>query len=92
MTSSEFDGHGDVDPGVNVDEDIAVPLRLLHYSWARYVCQWMDSQGQGKLWPFYRAWRDDFTNDRMGLRAFAQVMGQTAKDANDAWVAWVLKL
>jgi hypothetical protein len=62
----------------------------LHYAMARYACQWMDDQG--KLWPFYRAWRDSKADDPTGARAFASVMGKTPAEANDAWLAWVRRL
>ena len=35
-------------------------LRARHYALARSVCAWLDAQG--KLWPFYHAWRDGFTS------------------------------
>ena len=38
----------------------------LHYAMARYACQWLDERGQ--LWSFYRAWRDDVTDDPTGER------------------------
>jgi hypothetical protein len=47
----------------------------LHYAMARYACQWLDARG--KLWPFYRAWRDGVTSDPTGEKAFAQVMDTT---------------
>jgi hypothetical protein len=62
----------------------------LHYAMARYVCQWLDAQG--KLWPFYRAWRDDVANDPTGEKAFSRVIGEAPRDANDAWVEWVRRL
>ena len=54
---------------------------------ARYVCQWLDERG--KLWPFYRAWRDGFDSDPTGASAFERVTGQTPATANAAWTAWV---
>lgn len=62
----------------------------LHYAMARYVCQWLDEQG--KLWPFYRAWRDDAADDPTGEKAFARVTGEQPRDANDAWATWVRRL
>jgi hypothetical protein len=47
----------------------------LHYPMARYACQWLHDRG--KLWPFYRRWRDGVTSDPTGENAFAQVMGTT---------------
>jgi hypothetical protein len=62
----------------------------LHYAMARYACQWLDQRG--KLWAFYRAWRDTRDTDPTGERAFAAVVGQTPAEANDAWQAWVKRL
>jgi hypothetical protein len=62
----------------------------LHYAMARYVCQWLDERG--KLWTFYRAWRDGVDDDPTGERAFAQAMGQTPAQANERWAAWVQRL
>jgi hypothetical protein len=62
----------------------------LHYAMARYACQWLDQQG--KLWAFYRAWRDGRQSDPTGERAFAAVVGQTPTEANDAWQTWVKRL
>jgi hypothetical protein len=63
---------------------------LLHSAAARATCQWLD--GQGMLWPFYRAWRDGFAKDHDGFGAFTRVTGRppTAPEAEAAWRAWVL--
>jgi hypothetical protein len=63
---------------------------LLHSAMARATCQWLD--GQGMLWPVYRAWRDGFAGDRDGLVAFTHVTGRapTAPEAEAAWRTWVL--
>jgi hypothetical protein len=62
----------------------------LNYATARYFCQWLESQG--KLWPFYRAWRDGYASDPTGERAFTAVVGATPAAANDAWRAWARAL
>jgi hypothetical protein len=62
----------------------------LHYATARYVCQWHDARGE--LWPFYRAWQDDFADDRTGERALAKVVRMSPADASAAWTAWVRTL
>jgi hypothetical protein len=62
----------------------------LHYAMARYACQWLDDQG--KLWPFYRAWREGHEEDPSGARAFAAVMGKTPEEASEAWLGWVRRL
>jgi hypothetical protein len=72
------------------DDVFRGPDESLNYATARYFCQWMDSQR--RLWPFYRAWRDDFANDPSGVKAFARVMGKSPSEANAAWVAWVTAL
>lgn len=42
---------------------------------ARYACQWLDERG--KLWPFYRAWRDGVRDDPSGEKAFERIVGMT---------------
>ncbi len=66
--------------------DAAKEIEGVHYALARSVCAWLDAQG--KLWPFYRAWRDGFDDDETGERAFRSVMGGTPKELNAAWAAW----
>jgi hypothetical protein len=73
------------DGGHAIDE----PARVLHYAVARSVASWLDTQG--KLWPFYRAWRDarrGAEDDPTGERSFARVMGGSPSDLNERWVAW----
>jgi hypothetical protein len=62
----------------------------LHYAMARYACKWLDDRG--KLWDFYRAWRDSVAEDRTGEAAFKAAVGMSPADANDAWTAWVKRL
>ena len=62
-------------------------LESLHYSVARDVCRWLDARGL--LWRVYAAWRDAVTVDMTGEAAFARVVGQTPKQANAEWLAWV---
>ncbi|MCA9596692.1 MAG: hypothetical protein KC776_25420 [Myxococcales bacterium] len=59
----------------------------LHYAMARYLCQWLDAQG--KLWPFYHRFRDDFATDPTGRSAFAAVVGMSPEEAHPAWQRWV---
>jgi hypothetical protein len=59
----------------------------LHYAMARYTCQWLDARGE--LWAFYAAWRDGVLEDPSGRHTFERVVGMTAADANDAWIAWL---
>jgi hypothetical protein len=59
----------------------------LHYAMARYACQWLDERG--KLWAFYRAWRDDAAHDPTGEKAFATIVGETPRAADEAWATWV---
>lgn len=69
------------------------PRRALAYAAARYVCQWLDSDAQKqKLWPFYHAWRDHFSDDPLGVKAFTQVVGKAPSEANDEWQKWVQAL
>lgn len=62
----------------------------LNYATARYVCQWLDERG--KLWPFYRRWRDRFAEDPTGEQAFKDVVGMTPAEAHAVWAKWVLRL
>lgn len=72
------------------DEAFRDEREKLHYATARYFCQWLDAQG--RLWPFYRAYRDGFAADPTGEKAFERVMGESPSAANAAWRAWVGKL
>jgi hypothetical protein len=72
------------------DEEFRGTHEALNYAAARYFCQWLD--GQGKLWPFYRQWRDDFASDATGEKTFAAVMGKSPSELNAKWVAWVKAL
>lgn len=67
----------------NDDED-------LHYASARYLCQWLDQQG--KLWPFYQRYRDNYAIDPTGAASFQAITGKTPAEANDAWMRWVKRL
>jgi hypothetical protein len=62
----------------------------LHKATARYACQWLDERG--KLWSFYRTWRDAGSSDASGERAFTEIVGATPKEANQEWVKWVRAL
>jgi hypothetical protein len=61
-------------------------LRMLHHAMARSVCAWMDHQG--RLWPFFEAWRDTFSTDPTGEKAFEKVMASTPTALNGKWVEW----
>jgi len=62
------------------------------YAVARFACQWMDSPEQGRLWRFYRTWRAHAADDASGEKSFAQVFGQTPREADAAWQKWVRAL
>jgi hypothetical protein len=62
----------------------------LHYAMARYACQWLDDQG--KLWPFYQAWRDNAAADPKGEKAFERVVGKPPREMHAAWAKWVKAL
>jgi hypothetical protein len=59
------------------------------YAVARFACQWMDSPGQDRLWRFYRAWRGRAPDDPTGEASFAEVFGQTPREADAAWQKWL---
>lgn len=62
----------------------------LHYSMARYICQWLDERG--KLWPFYQRWRDTVATDPTGEKAFREIVGMTPAEAHVPWSKWALAL
>jgi len=62
----------------------------LNYATARYFCQWLDRQG--KLWPFYRYFRDHRRDDPSGQKAFEVVLGKTPAAASPDWARWVQRL
>jgi hypothetical protein len=62
----------------------------LHYATARYLCQWLDQQGQ--LWPFYQRFRDGHGADPTGEKAFQAVTGKSPLEANAEWARWVKRL
>ena len=62
----------------------------LHYALARYFCQWLDEHD--RLWPFYRAWRDDQAADPTGEKTFTAIVGKSPAAANDEFRQWVLAL
>jgi hypothetical protein len=62
----------------------------LNYATARYFCLWLE--GQGKLWPFYQAWRDSVATDPTGEKAFRTVMGKSPAELDDTWAAWAKSL
>ncbi len=72
------------------DEAFRAGDEELHYAMARYACQWLDHDG--RLWPFYHAWRDGAAGDPTGERAFVKVVGKAPRETNDDWVAWVRRL
>lgn len=62
----------------------------LHYSLARYFCQWLDERG--KLWDFYHAFRDGRAADPTGEASFKKVTGQTPLEAERAFLGWLSRL
>ena len=62
----------------------------LNYALARYACQWLDERG--KLWPFYRGWRDDFARDPSGEQAFLAATGTTPAEATPQFLRWLRAL
>ena len=69
------------------DQDFRGPDQDLHYAASRYLCQWLDDRGA--LWPFYRAWRDDWAADPTGSHAFKRAVGAAPADVQAEWVDWI---
>lgn len=59
----------------------------LHYAVAHDFCWWMEKRG--KLWAFYRTWREHADKDGSGRWSFKQVVGESVEEANGEWLAWV---
>ena len=72
------------------DEEFRGANEGRNYALARYVCQWMDSQG--KLWAFYHAFRDGYADDHKGLVAFHNVMEKPPEQLDAAFERWLLAL
>jgi hypothetical protein len=62
----------------------------LHYSMARFFCQWLDTKG--KLWDFYHAYRDNVGTDAKGTKALSDTLGMSPDEATKPWRAWVRSL
>jgi len=62
----------------------------LNYANARYFCLWLDPEGW--LWTFYQRWRDTFSQDASGEKAFADITGKSPADIEAEWILWVRKL
>lgn len=62
----------------------------LHYAAARYLCQWLDTQGL--LWPFYHRYRDSFSQDPRGEASFQAIVGEAPAEAQPKWERWVKAL
>ncbi len=80
MTDREFRAENDAGIGDTT-------RYLLRAAMARATCQWLDDQG--KLWPWYHAWRDSAGSDGDGAASFEKVMGKAPGEADGAWRAWV---
>jgi hypothetical protein len=72
------------------DADFRGPDIDLHYAVARFFAQWLDARRAS--WPFYSGWRDGYTDDRAGEKAFRATVGKMPAEVNDEWIAWVRRL
>jgi hypothetical protein len=68
------------------------PEALPAYALARFACLWLDSPGQDHLWAFFHRWRDHVAEDPTGEKSFAEVVGSSPREANEAWQKWVRAL
>jgi len=66
--------------------------QLAVYAVARFACQWMDLPAQDRLWRFFQAWSAHADADPTGEKAFADVFGQSPREADAAWQKWVRSL
>jgi hypothetical protein len=57
-----------------------------NYALARSFCAWLEEKG--KLWEFYRTWRDGVVADERGEKAFERVIGMTVEGAEAPWREW----
>ncbi len=69
------------------DESFHDAQRRAHYAAARSFCLWLDEQG--KLWPFYRAYRKNHALDPNGESALTATLGASLAEANASWLAWL---
>jgi hypothetical protein len=59
----------------------------VHYACAREALRWLDDIG--KLWPWYRAFRENALEDPRGIAAFTRIVGKSPADATAGWLAWI---
>jgi hypothetical protein len=46
-------------------------------------------QERGVLRNFYRAYRDNFKNDKTGAKALQKVLGKSVSEIEKEWLKWV---
>ncbi len=62
-----------------------------HYAQARYLCQYL--QSQGKLAPFYYAFARKHSEDPSGFSTLKEVLGETEMNGFESrWQAWAMTL
>jgi hypothetical protein len=59
----------------------------LHYAISREALRWLSDTG--KLWPWYRDFRDHALEDPRGIDAFTRIVGKSPADATADWLAWI---
>ena len=72
------------------DETFRGPKEDLNYAFARYVCQWLDTQGM--LWPFYHRYRDTFVKDATGIAALVATVGKRPEELDAPFRTWLRAL
>lgn len=61
-----------------------------NYAAARYFMMYL--QTKGLLVPFYKKFRDNFKDDRTGVRFAKEVLGKKLEDVEPVWRKWVMGL
>ena len=88
IRDSSYTGLSDL---INMNDDEFYGNRSnFNYSQARYFCMFM--QEKNVLKKFYKAFRDNFDNDKTGKLEIEKVFGQKLNDIDKDYVSWVKTL
>jgi hypothetical protein len=62
----------------------------INYAVARYLCLYL--QERGKLIQYYKTFRDDYSEDRTGIRQLERVLERPLDEIERDWRRWVRRL